>query len=88
MTENKLNIAQCHIDTYAKRMDLLIKDIDREARYIREDIEKGKFYWLDAYAKKILEYQKEYEHYKKMREEMQDLLNFLIKEDAEEKIDE
>jgi regulatory protein YycI of two-component signal transduction system YycFG len=77
MTEEKLKIAQTHIDQYQARMAILEKDMAREARYIQEDIEKGKTYWIDAYAKKILGYQQQHDHYKKLSQEMQDLLDFL-----------
>jgi hypothetical protein len=84
MTENKLNIAISHIEMYTKRMEVLERDMAREARYIQEDLEKGKTYWIDAYAKKLQGYYTEHQHYKKMQEEMRDLLDFLTREEEAE----
>jgi uncharacterized protein YfbU (UPF0304 family) len=84
MTEEKLKIAQDHIARYEKRIEILRKDIAREARYIQEDAEGDKSLWMiDAYTRKINDYYSEYKKYKEMKTEMQDLLNFLTEEKIE-----
>jgi hypothetical protein len=81
MEKEKLNIAQGHIDQYSKRIEYFWKSMAIEIRDAQNQFEKKDEFWLENTAKKMAELCQEIRQFKKSKNDMQDLLDFINREE-------
>lgn len=80
MTNEKLKVAQEHINNYDMRIAQKEKGIETELHYIKEKLAQKDYEWLDNGARDLKRLTEEIMILKKEKQSMQELLDFLTRE--------